>query len=200
MAMEDGEIGWFSPDPRGRAAARRVSRARAAGARAARRAASISASTPPSRRRCARAPTAGDEGTWITDEILESYVALIASASRTPSRCGRDGHGRRAVRRPPRRRVLRRVDVPSRHATRRRWRSSRWSSACASGFTLLDIQWVTPHLAQFGATEIPRRAYLQQPAITLQSGPGGLSTLSQDRLPERGARIARRRSENTGGI
>jgi leucyl/phenylalanyl-tRNA--protein transferase len=28
------------------------------------------------------------------------------------------------------------------------------------GFTLLDIQWVTPHLEQFGAIEIPRSEYL----------------------------------------
>jgi leucyl/phenylalanyl-tRNA--protein transferase len=30
------------------------------------------------------------------------------------------------------------------------------------GFGLLDLQWVTPHLAQFGAREIPRKAYLAQ--------------------------------------
>ena len=28
------------------------------------------------------------------------------------------------------------------------------------GFALLDVQWVTPHLEQFGAVEIPRREYL----------------------------------------
>jgi leucyl/phenylalanyl-tRNA--protein transferase len=31
----------------------------------------------------------------------------------------------------------------------------------ARDFTLLDLQWVTPHLAQFGATEIRRGRYLQ---------------------------------------
>jgi leucyl/phenylalanyl-tRNA---protein transferase len=31
----------------------------------------------------------------------------------------------------------------------------------ARGFTLLDTQWVTPHLRQFGATEIPRSKYLR---------------------------------------
>ena len=31
----------------------------------------------------------------------------------------------------------------------------------ARGFALLDLQWVTPHLAQFGATEIRRGQYLQ---------------------------------------
>jgi len=30
------------------------------------------------------------------------------------------------------------------------------------GFTLLDTQFITPHLARFGAIEIPRRAYLQR--------------------------------------
>lgn len=30
------------------------------------------------------------------------------------------------------------------------------------GFVLLDLQWVTPHLANFGAIEIPRREYLKQ--------------------------------------
>ncbi len=30
------------------------------------------------------------------------------------------------------------------------------------GFALLDIQWITPHLATFGAIEIPRRLYLRQ--------------------------------------
>ena len=32
----------------------------------------------------------------------------------------------------------------------------------ARGFTLLDIQWTTPHLCTFGALEIPRREYLRQ--------------------------------------
>jgi leucyl/phenylalanyl-tRNA--protein transferase len=31
----------------------------------------------------------------------------------------------------------------------------------AREFALLDIQWVTPHLAQFGAQEVPRRQYLE---------------------------------------
>lgn len=32
----------------------------------------------------------------------------------------------------------------------------------ASGFELLDTQWVTPHLRNFGAEEIPRDAYLRR--------------------------------------
>ncbi|HUK83480.1 MAG TPA: leucyl/phenylalanyl-tRNA--protein transferase [Verrucomicrobiae bacterium] len=32
----------------------------------------------------------------------------------------------------------------------------------ANGFVLLDTQWQTPHLRQFGTYEIPRREYLQR--------------------------------------
>ena len=31
-----------------------------------------------------------------------------------------------------------------------------------NGFTLLDTQWITPHLVQFGAIEIPREEYLNR--------------------------------------
>ncbi len=36
------------------------------------------------------------------------------------------------------------------------------------GFTLLDTQWNTPHLARFGAIEIPRREYLRRLKAALQ--------------------------------
>jgi leucyl/phenylalanyl-tRNA---protein transferase len=36
------------------------------------------------------------------------------------------------------------------------------------GYMLLDIQWVTPHLATFGAVEIPRRVYLQRLSAALR--------------------------------
>ena len=32
----------------------------------------------------------------------------------------------------------------------------------AGGFTLLDTQFLTPHLAQFGTLEIPRLVYLEK--------------------------------------
>lgn len=37
----------------------------------------------------------------------------------------------------------------------------------ARGFMLLDTQWVTPHLAQFGGIEIPRAAYLERLSAAL---------------------------------
>ena len=38
----------------------------------------------------------------------------------------------------------------------------------ARGFELLDTQWVTPHLAKFGAREIPRAEYLEKLARALE--------------------------------
>ena len=39
------------------------------------------------------------------------------------------------------------------------------------GFELLDTQWATPHLKKFGATEIPRSAYLRLLARALRRQP-----------------------------
>lgn len=38
----------------------------------------------------------------------------------------------------------------------------------AGGYTLLDTQWTTPHLEQFGALEIPRTAYLARLAQSIK--------------------------------
>jgi leucyl/phenylalanyl-tRNA--protein transferase len=42
----------------------------------------------------------------------------------------------------------------------------------ARGYTLLDTQWVTEHLEQFGAVEIPRRRYLRllDAALKIETG------------------------------
>jgi leucyl/phenylalanyl-tRNA---protein transferase len=37
----------------------------------------------------------------------------------------------------------------------------------ARGFELLDVQWLTPHLEQFGAIEVRRRDYLRRLAVAL---------------------------------
>ncbi len=41
------------------------------------------------------------------------------------------------------------------------------------GFQLLDTQWITPHLAQFGAITIPRRDYLHLLQVALRITPHG---------------------------
>jgi leucyl/phenylalanyl-tRNA--protein transferase len=60
------------------------------------------------------------------------------------------------------------------------------------GFQLLDTQWVTPHLAGFGAVEIPRPVYLRMlaGAIARQTdfGDATLPRPALDRLLKSGAR------------
>jgi leucyl/phenylalanyl-tRNA--protein transferase len=41
------------------------------------------------------------------------------------------------------------------------------------GFRLFDTQWLTPHLEQFGAFEVPRDEYLGMLADALEEGPPG---------------------------
>jgi leucyl/phenylalanyl-tRNA--protein transferase len=45
----------------------------------------------------------------------------------------------------------------------------------ARGFRLLDTQWVTDHLLQFGAIEVPRRRYLRLLDAALSVETGGFS-------------------------
>jgi leucyl/phenylalanyl-tRNA--protein transferase len=46
----------------------------------------------------------------------------------------------------------------------------------ASGAALLDVQWLTPHLASLGAVEIPRSAYLARLADALDTPADSLGT------------------------
>ncbi len=50
------------------------------------------------------------------------------------------------------------------------------------GYTLLDTQFVTDHLAQFGAVEIPRRDYLRMLAQALDRPAGFPAALSADEV------------------
>jgi leucyl/phenylalanyl-tRNA--protein transferase len=167
MGMEDGEIGWFSPDPRAiiplddsfhvphglkRALARRNFELR------------IDRAFEPVMRACA----ARDE-TWITDEIIESYCELHRRGFAHSVEAWRDDRlagGLYGV-------VVggaffgesmfhHETDASkvALHALVQRLRDR--------GYTLLDTQWITPHLKQFGAREIPRREYLRQLAAATE--------------------------------
>ncbi len=160
MAMEDGRIGWFSPDPRAVLPldSMRVSRRLARVVRSARFEVVIDRDFEGVMRACA---SARDEGTWISDEIIESYLALRRLGLAHSVECWREG---RLVG------GLYGVHLGGaffgesmfHHETD----ASKVSLAAlvthmrARQMTLLDIQWVTPHLAKFGAVEIPRSQYL----------------------------------------
>ena len=177
MAMEGGEIGWFSPDPRGilpldgfhvPARLARVLRHR-----------TFEVTVDREFEAVMRACAAGrGDGTWISDEIVESYAALhrLGLAHSVEARLNGElvgglygvhlggaffGES-----------MFHRVTDASKVALA--WLVDQLRRR---GFQLLDIQWVTPHLAQFGAVEIPKRAYLARLkaalAVECRFGPDG---------------------------
>jgi leucyl/phenylalanyl-tRNA--protein transferase len=162
MALEDGEIGWFSPDPRGilpietfHVPARLARLVRQAPYEIV-----IDRAFEAVMCACAERPR---EGTWISEEIVESYTALhrLGLAHSVEAwrgdelvgglygvHLGGAFFGESMFHRATDASKLALVALVDRLARR--------------GFTLLDTQWITPHLAQFGAIEIPRAEYLRR--------------------------------------
>jgi leucyl/phenylalanyl-tRNA--protein transferase len=104
----------------------------------------------------------GDTGTWISEEIVESYVALHELGYAHSVETWRGGQlvgglygvalggaffGESMFHRATDASKVALVALVDRLRAR--------------GFTLLDTQWVTAHLEQFGATEISRADYLR---------------------------------------
>jgi len=164
MAVGDGSIRWFSPDPRGIIpldafhVSRRLARVMRSGAFAI----EINRDFEAVIRGCAEAPRdPEDPGTWIDAEIYESYCALHRAGLAHSIEAWQDGRlagGLYGV-------ALGGAffgESMFHHVTD----ASKVALAAlverlrARGFTLLDTQWTTAHLEQFGAIEIPRRAYL----------------------------------------
>jgi leucyl/phenylalanyl-tRNA--protein transferase len=162
MALEDGEIGWFSPDPRGvlpLEAFRTPSRL----ARVVRRhvfEVEVDRAFEQVMRECA---AGREEGTWISEEILEAYCALHRLGLAHSVETWQDGRlvgglygvhlggaffGESMFHRVTDASKVALVALADRLVRR--------------GFKLLDIQWTTPHLQQFGAIAIPRREYLRR--------------------------------------
>jgi leucyl/phenylalanyl-tRNA--protein transferase len=104
-----------------------------------------------------------DGGTWISEEIIASYCALHAL-----------GHAHSVEVRDGDRLVggLYGVALGGAFFGESMFHTATDASKIAlvalierlraRGFTLLDTQWVTPHLEQFGAIEIPRPDYLRR--------------------------------------
>jgi leucyl/phenylalanyl-tRNA---protein transferase len=162
MAVEDGQIGWFSPDPRGVLPldTLHVPARLARVIRSGRFEVTADRAFEAVMRACADRP---DDGTWISDEILECYVALhrlgIAHSVET-WQGGELAGGLYGVHLGAAffgESMFHRVRDASKVAL-----ASLVDRLTRRGFLLLDTQWVTPHLEQFGAIEIPRREYLHQ--------------------------------------
>jgi leucyl/phenylalanyl-tRNA---protein transferase len=162
MALEDGEIGWFSPDPRGIIpldtfhVPSRLARV----VRQERFQIVADQDFEAVMRACAERP---DEGTWISEEIFDAYVALHRLGLAHSVEVRRDD---RLVG------GLYGVHLGGAFFGESMFHRETDASKVAlvalvdrlrrKAFTLLDTQWVTPHLEQFGATEIPRTEYLKR--------------------------------------
>jgi len=160
MALDDGEVGWFSPDPRAVLPLDDVhvpSRL----ARLVRKGVfeiAIDRAFEQVMRACADRP----EGTWISRELVESYVALHRLGLAHSLETWLDG---RLVG------GLYGVHLGGAFFGESMFHHVRDASKVAlvtladrlhrRGFALLDVQWSTPHLAQFGVVEIPRGVYLR---------------------------------------
>ena len=158
MAMEDGEIRWFSPDPRTVLPldAFHVPH----GLKRERRAQKIEIRIDTAFGEVIRA-CAERADTWINREIIESYLNLhkLGWAHSVEAWSPNDLVG-----------GLYGVAIGGAffgesmfHRVTGASKIALWAlveQMRAQGFTLLDTQWLTPHLEQFGAKEIPRNLYL----------------------------------------
>jgi leucyl/phenylalanyl-tRNA--protein transferase len=167
MGMEDGTIGWFSPDPRGIIpletfhVPQRLQRL----VRSDRFTTTINQDFVGVMRACA---ADREDGTWMTDELLAAYVALHHQGLAHSVEVWRAGvlvgglygvhlggafFGESMFHRETDASKVALVVLVERMR--------------AQGFILLDIQWVTPHLARFGAVEVSRKQYLVRLANAL---------------------------------
>jgi len=160
MGHESGEIRWYSPDPRAVLPldAVHVSRRLARVVRSGRFEVTADRAFRDVVDACA---SDRDEGTWISDEIVESYCALHERGLAHSVEVWTDGALAGG---------LYGVSLGGAffgesmfHVATDASKVALWSLCDRlrrSGFQLLDIQWLTPFLATFGAIELPRDEYM----------------------------------------
>jgi leucyl/phenylalanyl-tRNA--protein transferase len=165
MAMDDGEIRWFSPDPRAIIPLddfhipHGLRRALRKGEYEIR----IDTAFEETMRACAER-----HETWINEEIVQSYLELHRLGHAHSVEAWREGQlagGLYGVSQGGAffgESMFHRETDASKvalHALVQRLRER--------GFQLLDTQWLTPHLVTFGAFEIPRSVYRELLAASL---------------------------------
>jgi leucyl/phenylalanyl-tRNA--protein transferase len=172
MAMEDGTIEWFSPDPRGVIPLRDFHVPHALQRRLRQRIFEIRVNT---RFADVIQSCAKHKDTWIDSEIIESYTRLHDLGHAHSVEAWADGklagglYGVSLGGAFFGESMFHRVTDASKVAL-----CGLVERLRAQNFLLLDIQWLTPHLKQFGGIEIPRRHYLHLLARALQA-PGKFS-------------------------
>ena len=172
MAVGEAGIRWFSPDPRGIIPLdtfhipRRLARVVRGGGFTI----EIDTNFAGVMRACAEAERdAEDTGTWIDAEIIDSYTALYEAGYAHSVEAWQDGRLAGG---------LYGVSIGGAFFGESMFHHVTDASKVAlvalverlrsRGYVLLDTQWTTEHLEQFGAIEIPRRKYLQLLGAALQ--------------------------------
>ncbi len=172
MAVGDAGIRWFSPDPRGIIPLDgfHVSRRLARVIRRGEFQLDIDRDFGAVIRACAEAARdEEDAGTWIDPEIIESYCALHAAGYAHSVEVWREGrlagglYGVAIGGAFFGESMFHHVTDASKVAL-----AALVDRLRARGYALLDTQWTTEHLEQFGAIEIPRRKYMNLLASALQ--------------------------------
>lgn len=128
--------------------------------------------------------TSGRGGTWINEAILDAYTKLHERGATHSVECWRDGvlvGGLYGV-------SLGRAFFGESMFSRERDASKialvyLVARLIHGGFVLLDTQFVTGHLAQFGAIEIERDDYKSRLAEALTGPPGDFYSLAGDTCP-----------------
>jgi leucyl/phenylalanyl-tRNA--protein transferase len=162
MAVGDGQIRWYSPDPRGIIPLDtfHVPSRLARSLRKADFEIRVDTDFRGVITACANREDA--DGNWIDQEIIESYCELYATGCAHSVETWKDGvmvgglYG---------------VSLRGAFFGESMFHNVTDASKAAlvalvdklrsGGYVLLDTQWVTDHLVQFGAVEIPRRRYLR---------------------------------------
>ena len=167
MAMSNGSLRCFSPDPRGIIPLEgfRIPH----GARKSLRDPAWEARIDTVFEQVIRACAAREE-TWINETIVQSYLDLHRAGHAHSVEIWRERHlagGLYGVRLGAAffgESMFSAVPGASKVAL-----AELVGRLRAGGFLLLDTQWVTPHLRQFGAIEIPREDYLARLARSLKA-------------------------------
>lgn len=162
MAGDDGQIRWYSPDPRGIIPLEafhvpaRLARTMRQGRLEIRRDTAFAEVI-------AACAADREDGSWINAEIIETYRALHDRGYVHSVEAWQDGQLVGGL-----------YGVSLRGAFFGESMFHQVTDASkvvlvglvdhlrSRGFGLLDVQWVTPHLERFGAVEIPRREYLRR--------------------------------------
>jgi leucyl/phenylalanyl-tRNA---protein transferase len=160
MSLENGEIGWFSPDPRGVIPLETFHIPHGLARTLKKHPFTIrfDHDFEAVMRACAQR-----EDTWISEEIIASYTELhrmgFAHSVEAWDATGLVGG-------------LYGVSLRGAFFGESMFHTATDASKIAlvalverlrnRGYTLLDTQWITPHLATFGACEIPKKTYLAE--------------------------------------